>query len=232
MPVHARRLPTRRFPTEAAVNCRLLLADDHALIRVGVRAMIDGLQGFEIVGEAEDGQQAVEKARELKPDIILLDVSMKDLSGIDALAPLAEAAPGSKVLMLSMHSDAEVVLEALRKGAQGYLLKDAAMAELHLALRAIGRGERYLSSAVARLVIEQALSNEPAPVEQDLTQRQIEILRLITRGASTRAIASGLNPSVKTVEAHRAQIMKRLDIHDVPGLVLYAIRQGIISADD
>ncbi|HSX70208.1 MAG TPA: response regulator transcription factor [Pseudomonas sp.] len=211
---------------------RLLLADDHALIRVGVRAMVDDLPDFEIVGEAEDGQQVVEKARELKPDIILLDISMKDVSGLEALQPLAEVAPASKVLMLSMHSEAGVVLDALRRGAQGYLLKDAAMVELPLALRAIDRGERYLSSAIAQPVIEQALSNENARADHELTQRQVEILRLITRGASTRAIADGLGLSVKTVEAHRAQIMKRLDIHDVPGLVLYALREGIISTDD
>lgn len=214
------------------MNCRLLLADDHALIRVGVRAMVDELPDFEIVGEAEDGQQVVEKARELKPDIILLDVSMKDVSGLEALQPLAEVAPASKVLMLSMHSEASVVLDALRRGAQGYLLKDAAMVELPLALRAIGRGERYLSSAIAQPVIEQALANETVRADRSLTQRQIEILRLITRGTSTRAIADGLSLSVKTVEAHRAQIMRRLDIHDVPGLVLYALREGIISTED
>jgi len=213
------------------MSCRLLLADDHALIRAGVRAMINELPGYEIVGEAENGKQVVEKALALKPDIILLDVSMKNISGIEALQPLAEAAPASKVLMLSMHTDAEVVLTALRKGARGYLLKDAAMAELHMALQAVERGERYLSSAIAQPVIEQALAQAPSPSEQ-LTQRQIEILRLITRSASTRAIANGLNLSVKTVEAHRAQIMKRLNIHDVPGLVLYAIREGIIDPDD
>lgn len=211
---------------------RLLLADDHALIRMGVRAMVDELPDFEIVGEAEDGQQAVEKARELKPDIILLDVSMKDVSGLEALQPLAKVAPQSKVLMLSMHSEPVVVLDALRRGAQGYLLKDAAMVELPLALRAIDRGERYLSSAIAQPVIEQALSKDNPRADHDLTPRQIEILRLITRGTSTRAIAEGLNLSVKTVEAHRAQIMRRLEIHDVPGLVLYALREGIISAED
>lgn len=134
--------------------------------------------------------------------------------------------------MLSMHTDPETVFQSLQKGAVGYLLKDAAMAELHLALRAVGRGERYLSSAIAQHVIEQALARTPVPPSLMLTQRQIEILRLISRGASTRAIASGLGLSVKTVEAHRSQIMKRLEIHDVPGLVLYAVREGIISPDD
>lgn len=215
------------------MTCRLLLADDHALIRVGVRAMISDLDGYEIVGEAEDGRQTVELAQELQPDIILLDVSMHGVSGLEALQQLGSAAPDARVLMLSMHTDAEVVLSALEKGAYGYLLKDAAMAELHLALKAVDRGQRYLSSAIAQPVIEQALSRGQAPVgDQSLTQRQVEILRLISRGASTRTIADGLGLSVKTVEAHRAQIMKRLNIHDVPSLVLYAVREGIISADD
>ncbi|MBD9482005.1 response regulator transcription factor [Pseudomonas sp. PDM14] len=215
------------------MTCRLLLADDHALIRVGVRAMISDLDGYEIVGEAEDGRQTVELAQELQPDIILLDVSMHGVSGLEALQQLGSAVPDARVLMLSMHTDAEVVLSALEKGAYGYLLKDAAMAELHLALKAVDRGQRYLSSAIAQPVIEQALSRSQAPAgEAALTQRQVEILRLISRGTSTRAIADGLGLSVKTVEAHRAQIMKRLNIHDVPGLVLYAVREGIISADD
>lgn len=216
------------------MTCRLLLADDHALIRAGVRVMISDLEGYEVVGEADDGSQVVEMARELEPDIILLDVSMRDVGGLEALQLLTKHAPACKVLMLmlSMHTDPETVFQSLQKGAVGYLLKDAAMAELHLALRAVGRGERYLSSAIAQHVIEQALARTPVPPSLMLTQRQIEILRLISRGASTRAIASGLGLSVKTVEAHRSQIMKRLEIHDVPGLVLYAVREGIISPDD
>jgi DNA-binding NarL/FixJ family response regulator len=214
------------------MTCRLLLADDHALIRAGVRVMISDLEGYEVVGEAEDGSQVVEMARELEPDIILLDVSMRDVGGLEALQQLTRLAPGCKVLMLSMHTDPETVFESLQNGAAGYLLKDAAMAELHLALRAVGRGERYLSSAIAQHVIDQALARTPMPPSMMLTQRQIEILRLISRGASTKAIAGGLGLSVKTVEAHRAQIMKRLEIHDVPGLVLYAVREGIISPDD
>ncbi len=214
------------------MTCRLLLADDHALIRAGVRVMISDLEGYEVGGEADDGSQVVEMARELEPDIILLDVSMRDVGGLEALQLLTKHAPACKVLMLSMHTDPETVFQSLQKGAVGYLLKDAAMAELHLALRAVGRGERYLSSAIAQHVIEQALARTPVPPSLMLTQRQIEILRLISRGASTRAIASGLGLSVKTVEAHRSQIMKRLEIHDVPGLVLYAVREGIISPDD
>lgn len=215
------------------MTCRLLLADDHALIRVGVKAMVHELEGYEVVGEAEDGDQAIAMARALMPDIILLDVSMNRLSGLDALEVIGREVPGARILMLSMHTDAKVVLEALERGAAGYLLKDAAMSELHMALRAVGRGDRYLSAAVARYVIDQALAHVKAiPAESNLTARQIEMLRLITRGASTRAIADGLGLSVKTVEAHRAQIMRRLQIHDVPGLVLYAVREGLITPDD
>ncbi|AHL75378.1 LuxR family transcriptional regulator [Stutzerimonas stutzeri] len=210
---------------------RLLLADDHELIRAGVRIMIQGMDQYEIVAEAEDGPEAVTLANEHKPDIVILDISMKGGGGLEALRSIAEVSPTSKVLMLSMHTDAETVFEALQQGATGYLLKDAAKAELHLALRAVSRGERYLSSAIMQPVIAQALA-KPAVEAEGLTQRQIEILRLITRGTSTRAIAEGLSLSVKTVEAHRSQIMRRLNIHDVPGLVLYAVREGIISPDD
>ncbi|MET1080226.1 MAG: response regulator transcription factor [Pseudomonas sp.] len=212
------------------MTCRLLLADDHALIRAGVRAMISDFDGYAIVGEAEDGQEAVDLALELAPDIILLDISMKQVSGLRALQLLGQSSPQCKVLMLSMHTDADVVLDALQKGAHGYLLKDAAAAELQLALEAVRRGERYLSSAVLQPIIEQAVNRSHGGIE--LTPRQLEILRLITRGASTRSIASGLHLSIKTVEAHRAQIMKRLHIHDVAGLVLYAVREGIINTDD
>jgi DNA-binding NarL/FixJ family response regulator len=211
------------------MTCRLLLADDHALIRAGVRALVHDIDGYTIVGEAEDGKEAVDLARELDPDIVLLDITMKNVSGLEALQSLKQRDPQSKVLILSMHSGQEVVLDALQKGADGYLLKNAAMAELRLALDALRRGDRYLSSAIVKPVIEQAMARSHA--EHDLTQRQLEILRLITRGESTRSIAQGLGLSVKTVEAHRAQIMKRLQIHDVPGLVLFAVREGIISPD-
>ncbi|WP_339410718.1 response regulator transcription factor [Pseudomonas sp. EA_35y_Pfl2_R5] len=214
------------------MSCRLLLVDDHALIRAGVRAMIHDLPDYEIVGEAQNAQHAITLAEELQPNIILLDVSLDGTSGIDALQDLQSVAPDSRVLMLSMHSQAQVVLAALGAGAHGYLLKDAAISELHMALNAIDRGERYLSSAIAQPVIAQALSRTQASHEHALTQRQIEILRLISRGVSTRAIAEGLELSVKTVEAHRAQIMKRLQINDLPSLVIYAVRAGIIHLDD
>jgi DNA-binding NarL/FixJ family response regulator len=212
------------------MNCRLLLADDHALIRAGIRAMVGGAGGYEVVGEATDGAEAIDLACGLDPDVILLDISMKGVDGLQALHRLSEVAPRSKVLMLSMHSDPKMISSALQRGAQGYLLKDAALTELHPALQAVVRGERYLSSAISAPVVEQALA--AARARPALTPRQVEILRLITRGVPARSIASGLKLSVKTVEAHRAQIMHRLDIHDLPGLVLYAVREGLIHADD
>lgn len=218
------------------MTCRILLADDHALIRAGIRALIEDLNGYEVVGEAEDGSEAIDLADALQPDIVLLDISMKRVGGIEALHELASRSPSSKVLMLSMHTGPDMVLKALQQGAHGYLLKDSAIIELRLALEAMRRGDRYLSSAIVQPVIERAVQQAPAGTSSDasqlLTARQVEILRLIARGESTRSIASGLGLSVKTVETHRAQIMHRLKIHDVAGLALFAVREGIIQLDD
>lgn len=218
------------------MTCRILLADDHALIRAGIRALIEDLNGYEVVGEAEDGSEAIDLADALQPDIVLLDISMKRVGGIEALHELASRSPSSKVLMLSMHTGPDMVLRALQQGAHGYLLKDSAIIELRLALEAMRRGDRYLSSAIVQPVIERAVQQVPAGASSDasqlLTARQVEILRLIARGESTRSIATGLGLSVKTVETHRAQIMHRLKIHDVAGLALFAVREGIIQLDD
>lgn len=217
--------------------CTLLLVDDHALIRAGVRALVSDIPGYQVVGEAASGEQLLEMTLELMPDIILLDISMKDSNGLDALERLHRARPQSKVLILSMHTDPQLIMRALEGGAHGYLLKDATATEIEQALHALRNDERYLSPAIAHTVINQALnsahSSKVEPVENhNLTARQLEILRLIVRGKSTREIANGLNLSVKTVETHRAQIMKRLQIYDVAGLVLFCVRERIISLDD
>jgi len=217
--------------------CTLLLVDDHALIRAGVRALVSDIPGYQVVGEAASGEQLLEMTLELMPDIILLDISMKDSNGLDALERLHRARPQSKVLILSMHTDPQMIMRALEGGAHGYLLKDATATEIEQALHALRNDERYLSPAIAHTVINQALnsahSSKVEPVENhNLTARQLEILRLIVRGKSTREIANGLNLSVKTVETHRAQIMKRLQIYDVAGLVLFCVRERIISLDD
>jgi DNA-binding NarL/FixJ family response regulator len=208
---------------------RVLLADDHTLVRAGIRSLLQGLAGYEVVAEVGDGATALESARATKPDIVLMDISMKGMSGLEATARLKQEMPDVRVLILSMHASEEYVLQALQAGASGYLLKDAATLELELALAALARGEIYLSPPVSRQVVDsyvQRVAAEPA-----LTPRQQEILRLVAGGHSTKEIAFRLALSVKTVETHRSQLMDRLGIHDVAGLVRYAIRTGLISAE-
>jgi DNA-binding NarL/FixJ family response regulator len=210
--------------------------DDHSLIRAGVRALVLDLPGYAVIGEANDGAQLLAMVEHLSPDIVLLDISMKQTGGLEALQQLKRVRPQSKVLILSMHTDPELIMQALESGAHGYLLKDTTATELEHALEALRNNERYLSPAIAHTVINQALTRtQKGQTEADshnLTARQLEILRLIVRGKSTREIANGLGLSVKTVETHRSQIMKRLQIYDVAGLVLFAVREQIISLDD
>lgn len=219
------------------MTCKLLLIDDHSLIRAGVRALVLDIPGYSVVGEANDGSQLLELVEKLSPDIILLDISMKEVGGLEALQRLKHVHPQSKVLILSMHTDPTLIMQALESGAHGYLLKDTTANELEHALEALRNNERYLSPAIAHTVINQALTrNQQSQVaatdSHNLTARQLEILRLIVRGKSTREIANGLGLSIKTVETHRSQVMKRLQIYDVAGLVLFAVREQIISLDD
>ncbi|KJK06599.1 MULTISPECIES: response regulator transcription factor [Pseudomonas] len=219
------------------MTCKLLLVDDHSLIRAGVRALVSDIPGYTVVGEGNDGSQVAELVLQLDPDIVLLDISMRSTNGLDALTQLRARGCRSKVLILSMHTDPELIMQALESGAHGYLLKDTTATELEQALAALRSDERYLSPAIAHTVINQALlraqTTKPQAVENhNLTARQLEILRLIVRGKSTREIAHGLGLSIKTVETHRSQIMKRLQIYDVAGLVLFAVREQIISLDD
>jgi DNA-binding NarL/FixJ family response regulator len=211
--------------------------DDHSLIRAGVRALVLDIPGYAVIGEASDGSQLLEMVEQLAPDIVLLDISMKETGGLEALQRLKRVRPQSKVLILSMHTDPALIMQALESGAHGYLLKDTTATELEHALEALRNNERYLSPAIAHTVINQALTRtQKSPPEvtdsHNLTARQLEILRLIVRGKSTREIANGLGLSIKTVETHRSQIMKRLQIYDVAGLVLFAVREQIISLDD
>ncbi|CAI8979302.1 MULTISPECIES: response regulator [Pseudomonas] len=219
------------------MTCNLLLVDDHSLIRAGVRALVLDIPGYAVIGEASDGSQLLEMVEQLAPDIVLLDISMKETGGLEALQRLKRVRPQSKVLILSMHTDPALIMQALESGAHGYLLKDTTATELEHALEALRNNERYLSPAIAHTVINQALTrtqkNQPEVADShNLTARQLEILRLIVRGKSTREIANGLGLSIKTVETHRSQIMKRLQIYDVAGLVLFAVREQIISLDD
>jgi DNA-binding NarL/FixJ family response regulator len=212
---------------------RVVLADDHALVRAGIRALLEKLSGIQVVGEADNGRQALELIKTSRPNLILLDISMTELSGLEALPRIVKDFPAVKVLILSGHANEEYVLRALRCGAAGYMLKEAAAEELELAIKAVAQDKTYLSPTVSRTVVEsylQRAAGEEGPIEQ-LTARQREVLQLIAEGKNTKEIAGALDISVKTVEAHRLQLMARLDIHDVPGLVRYAIRSGLVSSD-
>jgi DNA-binding NarL/FixJ family response regulator len=212
---------------------RVLLADDHALVRAGFRALLQSLPDMEVVAEAGDGREALRLITLHQPDVVLMDIGMPGLNGLEAAAQALDALPQIRVIILSMHAHEEYVLRALRSGAVGYLLKDAGITELELAVRAVMRGEMYLSPAVSKHVIAeyvQRVGSQPNSFEQ-LTPRQREILQLIAEGQTTKEIARILNLSVKTVETYRTQLMERLDIHDIAGLVRYAIRVGLISPD-
>ena len=213
---------------------RILLADDHHLVRAGIRALLNGLPGIEVVAETGDGREAIELVRTHQPNLVLMDITMDGMNGLDATALLLKEFPLLRVIILSMHANEEYVRQALQAGAAAYLLKDAATAELELAVRAVAQGQTYLSPAISRLVVDEYLSgqNEAAsgPLTQ-LTPRQREVLQLIAEGKTTKQTAALLEVSVKTVETHRAQLMERLDIHDVPGLVRYAVRHGMVHID-
>ena len=211
---------------------RVLLADDHVLVRAGIRALLAEMPGVEVVGEAGDGREALALTRSLQPDVLLMDIGMTGMTGLEAAARVKTDHPTVKVIILSMHANEEYVIQALRAGAAGYLLKDAATEQLDIALKAAVRGETYLSPAISRQIIDEYLSrvgSDAAP--HPLTPRQQEILRLVAEGQSTKEIAFALAISVKTVETHRAQIMERLGIHDIPGLVRYAMRSGLIAPE-
>jgi DNA-binding NarL/FixJ family response regulator len=210
---------------------RVLLADDHRLVRAGIRSLLLQLPGVEVVAEAADGREVLRLAAELRPDVVLMDIMMPELNGLDAAARLAASQPGTRVIILSMNSTEEYVLQALRAGAAGYVLKDASPGELEQALRAVAGGETYLTPAVARHVVAGFLHPSGARPLDRLTPRQREVLQLIAEGNSTKEIAKKLGIGIKTAETHRGQLMDALDIHDVAGLVRYAIRMRLIEPD-
>ena len=210
-------------------NLRIVLADDHALVRAGFRALLQSLDGIEVVAEAENGVQALELIERHLPDLVLMDIAMPGLNGLEAAARAAKSAPEVKIIILSMHANEEYVLQSLKAGAKGYLLKDAGLAELQLALESVSSGQTFLSPAISKHLIDAYVERTSDGMEPFtlLTSRQREILQLIAEGATTKEIAQKLGVSVKTVETHRTQLMQRLDIHDLAGLVRYAIRLGI-----
>jgi DNA-binding NarL/FixJ family response regulator len=212
---------------------RVVLADDHTLVRAGFRGLLRNLDGIEVIAEAEDGRTALELIKRHQPDVVLMDIAMPGLNGLEATARATEAFPDVRVIILSMHASEEYVVRALHAGAAGYLLKDSAPVELELAIRSVARGETYLSPPVSKQVIAdyvRRVGSEPDAMGE-LTPRQREVLQLIAEGYTTREIAYALNISAKTVETHRAELMDRLDIHNIAGLVRYAIRTGLISPD-
>jgi len=213
---------------------RVLLADDHTLVRAGIRSLLKGLENVEVVGEAGDGQEAVRLAESLRPDVLLLDVGMPGLNGLDVAARLATHDASIRVLILSMHTSEEYVLRALRAGCAGYLLKGSAVAELEIAVRAVARGETYLSPAVSKHVMDDYVRRTGGATDpiDALTPRQREVLQLVAEGNTSKDIADRLGLSFKTVEAHRAQIMERLGLHDVAGLVRFAMRMGLVRPED
>jgi DNA-binding NarL/FixJ family response regulator len=213
---------------------RLLLADDHTLVRAGIRGLLQALPGMEVVGEAGDGHEALHLARALRPDVVLLDVGMPSLNGLEVVARLADIDPAIRALILSMHNSEEYVLQALRAGAAGYLLKGSAVSELEIAVRAVARGETYLSPAVSKRVVDDYVSRTGGTADPltSLTPRQREILRLVAEGQTSKEIAQRLGLSYRTVESHRMQLMKRLNLHDVTGLVRFAMRAGVVPSDD
>ena len=213
---------------------RVLLADDHTLVRAGLRKLLESLPNIEVVGEASDGLELLALAARMQPQVILMDIAMPGLNGLEATGRITKSWPDIRVLILSMHQNSEYIRQALRQGAVAYLLKDSAPMELELALKAVLNGETYLSPAVSKGVVSdyvQRLRKEEQPIDA-LTPRQREVLQLIAEGQSTKDIARRLDLSVKTVETHRTQLMKQLDIHEVAGLVRYALRTGLVTSPD
>jgi DNA-binding NarL/FixJ family response regulator len=212
---------------------RVLVADDHNLIRAGLRLVISQESDFVVVGEAENGRQAMEKARELKPDVVVMDIGMPDLNGIEACRQILESLPDTQVVMLSMHSDEGYVLRALKAGARAYLLKDSAEADLARAIRAAASGKSFFSPAVAKLLLDDYMRKLERTGAEDsyelLTPREREILQLVAEGKSSKDVANLLKLSVYTVETHRANILQKLNLKSVAELILYAVRKGIIS---
>ena len=211
---------------------RVLLADDHTLVRGGIRSLLESVENVEVIAESGDGRETLELVGKLRPDVALIDIGMPGLNGLEVAKRVPKESPKTRVIILSMHGDVTYVRQALRAGIAGYLLKGAAVAERPLALKAVLRGETYLSPKISKQVVE--LLREPSEETDSLsglTTRQREILQLIAEGRSTKEIAGLLGVSIKTVETHRARLMERLDIHDVPGLVRFAIRSGLVTTE-
>jgi DNA-binding NarL/FixJ family response regulator len=209
---------------------RVLLSGRHALVRAGIRALLERIEDVE-VAEAADRQQIFASITEFKPDIVMLDVPTPGLSGLELLKEIVEKFPSKRVIVLSQHETEEHAVQALRSGAAGFMSKSAASTELEMGIKAVARGERYLSSELSKQAIQKYLE-DPRSFFSELTPRQYQVLKMIAEGHATKEIARRLAISVKTVETHRAQLMERLNIHDIAGLVRYALRMGLVKLDE
>ena len=225
MPTKKQRWKRSRPRPTAGHRIRVLVADDHLVFLESVRVLLQ-VRGLEVVGQATDGAVAVRLADELRPDVVLLDVAMPVLNGVDAAREIAAAAPGTGLILLSGLAEERIVRDALRAGVRGFVVKTQAADELIQAIREVSRGGMYVGAGPARAVVEACLAGTKGP--DDLSAREREVLRLVAEGKTTKQAAGLLGLSVRTVDAHRASIMRRLGIHDTAGLVRYAIRQGLI----
>jgi len=214
-------------------DIRILLADDHSVMRTGLRLVLERQPDFRVVGEASDGREAVALVQQHKPDVVVMDIGMPNLNGIEAARQVTAALPEVSVVILSMHSDEAYVLRALKAGARAYLLKESAESDLIAAIRAVHNGKAFFSPAVSRMLVEdyirQLQDREIEDSYELLTTREREVLQLIAEGKSNKEIANMLNLSLYTVESHRGNLMEKLNLHTVPELILYAVRKGVIS---
>jgi two-component system response regulator NreC len=212
---------------------KVLVADDHRIIREGLCNLLNGFQDMEVVGQAENGRRAVQLAKELRPDVVIMDITMPDLNGIDATRQIRAELPGVKVVALSMHPHEQFIKGILMAGASGYLLKDCSIEEMVMAVRSATRGHMYLSPGVAGHIVKDylRLAEPSVPNSKPLTPREREVLQLVTEGVTSKEISTRLNLSIKTVDTHRRQIMAKLGVANVADLTKYAIRMGITSVD-
>ncbi len=211
---------------------RILLADDHTILREGIKVLLNRERDMEIVAEAEDGAQALEKVRTAKPDVVVMDISMPKIGGLEVTREITETFPDVKVVILTMHDNEEYLVQALKSGAKGYVLKEAAATDLAEAIRAVVRGDAYLYPAVARKLVDDYVNRVRTikTASESLTPREREVLKLVAEGHTNREIADYLGISVKTVENHRANLMRKLDLHDRTELARYAIKIGLVEA--
>jgi DNA-binding NarL/FixJ family response regulator len=210
------------------MSIKVIIADDHTLVREGIKSLLSDVEGIEVIAETGDGEETLLKTYTLKPDILILDISMPKVFGIRFCEKIKEISPETKIIILSMHFSKEYVREAFKYGAKGYILKDSSFTELEFAIKSVYEGNMYISPKISQILVEDYLDLLENPLEI-LTERQKEILKLIAEGYSIKEIANRLNLSVKTVETHKSQIMDKLGIYDIPGLVKYAIKHGLID---